>query len=358
MGARSAILALLGALLTPDTSNNVLAYQTPPVLDSSLKLQTTAGANAVGPVVGAVRSLKMQVAAASATASMTADEIVVETALGGAPFRVPNFSKSINLATTGAGGMDTGSAPVSGYVGLYAIYNPNSASFTGSISGATLTVAAVASGTLAVGQYVQGAAPGTVISALGTGTGGTGTYTVSVSQTVASSTLTTGTAALLGVNATAAALPSVYGGSSMPSGFTASALVSVVPTNSSSQFQTFTQIDRRITRSEASVYSTTTTSTSQGTTSLSIAAAVPKNAVSVSGNLKITVNSNAPVMSISSDAAGSGAQIYDVFAAANVGLVTPFPSLDLFTPQTMYYNWSNTNTNSTTYQITINKYEF
>lgn len=51
-----------------------------------------------------------------------------------------------------------------------------------------MTVTAVASGTLAVGQYLVGpnVAAGTEITALGTGTGGTGTYTVGISQTAAS----------------------------------------------------------------------------------------------------------------------------------------------------------------------------
>lgn len=62
---------------------------------------------------------------------------------------------------------------------------------TGSFSGTTLTVSAVTSGTLYVGQTLTGAdvAAGTTITALGTGTGGTGTYTVSVSQTSASETV-------------------------------------------------------------------------------------------------------------------------------------------------------------------------
>lgn len=72
------------------------------------------------------------------------------------------------------------------------------ASITGSISGATLTVSAVASGTLAVGDVLSGtglsAGTGLIaavyISALGTGTGGVGTYTVSVSQAMSSSALT------------------------------------------------------------------------------------------------------------------------------------------------------------------------
>lgn len=65
---------------------------------------------------------------------------------------------------------------------------------TGSISAGTLTVTAVTSGSLAVGQIITGTnvIAGTRITALGTGTGGTGTYSVSQSQTVASTTITAG----------------------------------------------------------------------------------------------------------------------------------------------------------------------
>ena len=59
--------------------------------------------------------------------------------------------------------------------------------FTATISGTTLTVTAVASGTLGIGQCVYGTniSDGTQITALGSGSGGAGTYTVSISQTVA-----------------------------------------------------------------------------------------------------------------------------------------------------------------------------
>jgi len=70
--------------------------------------------------------------------------------------------------------------------------------FTGSISVTNvLTVTAVTSGALAVGQIITGAnvAAGNRITALGTGTGGTGTYFVSESQNVISTTLTSGTPA-------------------------------------------------------------------------------------------------------------------------------------------------------------------
>ncbi|MGS1004013.1 hypothetical protein ACVCH0_20585 [Burkholderia glumae] len=78
-------------------------------------------------VVGSMRNLSMIVTAPSSTATLTADEVIVETALGGGRYCVANIDKTINLATTGPGGMDTGSAPASGFVGIYVIYNPSTA---------------------------------------------------------------------------------------------------------------------------------------------------------------------------------------------------------------------------------------
>ena len=73
----------------------------------------------------------------------------------------------------------------------------NAASVTGSIATTTLTVTAVGSGTLTVGQTLSGSGvtAGTKITALLTGTGGTGTYTVDTSQTVSSTTITASAAA-------------------------------------------------------------------------------------------------------------------------------------------------------------------
>jgi hypothetical protein len=74
---------------------------------------------------------------------------------------------------------------------------PPTVRFTGSIAGTTLTVTAVAAGSLAVNQFLYwsgvspgagvtpGVAQGTIITALGTGGGGPGTYTVNISQTAA-----------------------------------------------------------------------------------------------------------------------------------------------------------------------------
>lgn len=81
---------------------------------------------------------------------------------------------------------------------------PATASFTGSISTTTLTVSAVAAGSLAVGSLISGAGitPGTYITALGTGKGNTGTYTINNSQTVSSETMTAPNAATPAFSAT------------------------------------------------------------------------------------------------------------------------------------------------------------
>jgi hypothetical protein len=66
------------------------------------------------------------------------------------------------------------------------ISTPATAIFTGSISGTTLTVTNVSSGTIGVGQslFGIGVSNETIITALGTGSGGVGTYTINNSQTI------------------------------------------------------------------------------------------------------------------------------------------------------------------------------
>lgn len=87
-------------------------------------------------------------------------------------------------------------------------------SFTGSISGNTLTVSAISSGTIAVGQklYGTGITAGTTITGLGTGTGGAGTYAVGVSQTVSSEAMSAASATQFVPGTTASlALAGTYG---------------------------------------------------------------------------------------------------------------------------------------------------
>jgi hypothetical protein len=84
--------------------------------------------------------------------------------------------------------------------------------FTASISGTTMTVTAVTSGTIKVNQYLTSSgamSADTFITALGTGTGGVGTYTVNNSQFRASATITgrmTFTASKINVSDTSSGL--------------------------------------------------------------------------------------------------------------------------------------------------------
>jgi len=78
------------------------------------------------------------------------------------------------------------------YQNQITLSNNEESTFTASISGTTMTVSAVATGTVLVGATITGTGvtAGTRIVSAGTGTGGTGTYTVSDSQTVSSTTIT------------------------------------------------------------------------------------------------------------------------------------------------------------------------
>lgn len=224
-------------------------------------------------LVGGSRNLLMSVTAASATATITADEVIVEAgAFGALQYRLSSFSKLINLATTGAGGMDTGGAPVNGFVGIYAIYNPS--------------------------LPLSGTNP-----------------------------------ALLAQNATSGALGNVYGGANMPAGYTASALLSVWPTDAARLLKTGFQMDREI-------YIPATNALSNGTATayspVSISGVVPPNAKTCSGHL-------APQGTSGSTAwlAGSASGIGEKSAGGNTAVARPpvsaYSGLPLITAQTVFY---------------------
>lgn len=221
------------------------------------------------PVVGATRNGKMSITAVSPTATFTADEAIVETALGGTGYKLSSLSKAINLGSTGAGGMDTGSSPASGWVAIYLIYNP-----------------------------------------------------------------TTAASALLGKNATAGVQTEVYSGANMPSGYTASALIAVLPTNGSGQFP-ICDLDadaRKVSTADVNVLST---STQQGAlTSLSIAIAVPPNAKWVGGYAAISSSSQGNyTMSLSSNSTGLGRSQMNAAYSTGAGIF----NLRLVTAQTIWY---------------------
>jgi surface protein len=89
------------------------------------------------------------------------------------------------------GGRNVGTPTVTLGSGIF------SSSMTASISGTTLDVTAVSSGTVWPQSLLSGTgvASNTIITALGTGRGGTGTYTINNSQTLTSRSMTTSTTA-------------------------------------------------------------------------------------------------------------------------------------------------------------------
>ena len=106
---------------------------------------------------------------------------------------VNGVSRYVIAKSMAIGGVDDGIA--TGTQSTTTLQDTNKVpSFTGSISGTTLTVTAVASGNIGVGQGITGSGvtTGTTVVDYLSGTGGIGTYRVNISQTVASTTLTGG----------------------------------------------------------------------------------------------------------------------------------------------------------------------
>lgn len=107
-------------IIAPDGTSVVISSLTKLMSDVAGK----ASKSDLTGVVGTARNLKMITNGGSTTAAVTADELIVQSALGGLQYKLSSFNKAINLATTGAGGMSSGTVPVSGFVAIYAIYNP------------------------------------------------------------------------------------------------------------------------------------------------------------------------------------------------------------------------------------------
>lgn len=118
--------------------------------------------------------------------------------LGAGPTRptlVFTTATTANIPVSGAGCSFQNILFMANFAAVASVFTAQSASVTASISGTTMTVTVVGSGTLYPGAALMGTGiiPGTHIELQLTGTtGGVGTYQVSVSQTFASGTITTG----------------------------------------------------------------------------------------------------------------------------------------------------------------------
>jgi hypothetical protein len=128
------------------------------------------------------------------TTTLTVTSVLSGTIAVGQAIFGNNVSQNtvITALGTGTGGVGTytvSNSQTTASTTINSVASP--AIVTGAISGTTLTVSAVTSGTLRIGQTIEGTGvtDGTIIKAFGTGSGGVGTYTVSASQTVSSTTI-------------------------------------------------------------------------------------------------------------------------------------------------------------------------
>ncbi|HDL8370936.1 TPA: hypothetical protein ACGUO4_002502 [Yersinia enterocolitica] len=242
-------------------------------------------------VVGTSRNAKMSVTSASSTATFTADELIVQTALGGLQYKLSSFSKTINLATTGVGGMDTGTVPANGFVALYAIYNP-----------------------------------------------------------------TTQISALLAVNASSVVAPEVYGGSNMPAGYTASALVSVLPT-SSSQLAPVIQQGRRVSIVGASILSGSGAPSSLAALAITV---IPLNTtlIRMSATVGIIANDTTGVLEVAASAALVGAKRISLGAAGTGGTLSTTSYMEMPVADNSRNIYWRVQSANISYGLTTMGYEF
>lgn len=104
--------------------------------DGSLLVPSSAG------IAGSSLNLKGGSAGGVPAAAWTADQFIAWTALNGIAYIGSSLNFAFNGATLGVNGMDTGSMPVSGYLYIYAIYNPTTLSWgcLGTVAGTGQTI--------------------------------------------------------------------------------------------------------------------------------------------------------------------------------------------------------------------------
>jgi hypothetical protein len=152
------------------------------------------GAPGTAVVTGAIAASTFSVTGSIAGNLMSVTAVGSGTVVPGATISgtgIATGTKVVSQLTPLAAGEATGG------IGRYAVSIPNQTVASTTISGTygTLTVSAVSSGTLGVGDAISagtGAVVGTGITALGTGSGGTGTYVVDNNTVVSSTALTFG----------------------------------------------------------------------------------------------------------------------------------------------------------------------
>ena len=175
----------VGASVTASTPQTVLGItiaagaDVTSITNTGSIAATISDSKATSGTAGAIIDQSGTLATINNTGAIVADLVPTDTSF---VLTGPRTAIDVSASTTGTSITQTPSLTFAGQP---------APQFTGAIAGTTLTVSAVASGNLVVGQtlYGPGIAADTTITGETTGTGGKGVYTVSVSQTVKSEAL-------------------------------------------------------------------------------------------------------------------------------------------------------------------------
>jgi len=132
----------------------------------------------------------------------------------------------------------------------------------------------------------------------------------------------------------------VYGGSHLPSGVIATALIGVWRTDGTGKLIVGKQRDRRLSFPAVNIFSTTVIPA--GFVAFSVASLIPPNAVSVGGLLSInnSLADSSMALSLASDSSGTDDQAVSGFITAGSANTCTF-ELDFGTAQTLFYNATN-----------------
>ena len=186
----------------------------------------------------------------------------------------------------------------------------------------------------------------------GTGAGGMDTGAIPTSSWLALYAIynpTGPTTSILGTTC-AVSCPTIYAGGHMPAGYTASALLTVLPTNATPAIAISYAMGRKVVTGSVQLLSSSSTSAS--CTSVSLATAVPPVAVKVSGQMFESFASNSAVANFSMFVASESTcnigfqQIGSALpiTAGSATLQAPFTDLELPTAQNLWAGWANTGT--------------
>ncbi|WPD74297.1 phage tail protein [Dickeya fangzhongdai] len=239
-------------------------------------------------VIGTTRNAVMNIPSASSNARFVADEIIVGTSLGGSQYRIGLFEKTIDLTKNGIGGMDTGTVPDEGFVGIYAIYNP-----------------------------------------------------------------VTMSSGLLAVNATAVKLPEIYSGTNKPNGYTASALLTVVPVKAS-KFTVLSVFGRQVYTPAIQLYSGSKNSSG---IDVPISGLIPLNVKSVGGVVRqgSTVDGFLS-MTIASSKSNVSSQQVTTYVSAGVDISNDYSDIFIINEGYIIVATSNATSGNATFSVFASKY--